>query len=90
MIQRFHHDEHGYLQWLTTNPNGYVFNWFGGADPENNVVHHASCWHLHREADSGRRTIVTKLVSTDLDVLTAMVEQLTGGFWKRCDDLPPA
>jgi len=34
----FRNDEEGYEAWLAENPQGFVFNHFGGRDPGFNVL----------------------------------------------------
>ncbi len=86
MVERFSDDEPGYAAWLAAHPDGFVFNHFGGHHAAYNVIHQASCRHLHRAVDSGRRTVIEKLVSTDLRELTSRVNQVRGlGAWKFCN-----
>ena len=86
MVERFSDDEAGYAAWLAEHPDGFVFNHFGGPHAADNVIHQASCRHLHRAVDAGRRTVQEKLVAADLRELTSRVNQVRGrGGWKLCD-----
>ena len=86
IVVKFCKNETGYSTWLLANPDGFVFNFFRGADGLGymNVVHRASCRHLHRPKDEGRRTVYEKRVGKNLVFLIAHVEQLRGDSWKRC------
>lgn len=90
-VVKFCKNEEGFSKWLLANPDGFVFNFFGGADGLGymNVVHRASCRHLHRPKDEGRRTVYEKRVSNNLLFLIAHVEQLRGDSWKRCGACSP-
>ncbi len=91
VIVKFHCDEEGYAAWLSDNTDGFVFNFFGGSDGYGymNVIHRASCRHLHRPKDEGRRTVYEKRVSRNLESLIEHVEQLRGNSWKRCGACSP-
>ena len=84
VVEQFSDDEAGYAAWLADHPDGVVFNHFGGRDAANNVMHQASCRHLHRAVDAGRRTVYEKLVATDLWKLTSRVNHRGRGLWKLC------
>lgn len=56
MIEKFQRDESGYEKWIRENPSGYVFNAFPGNDPKMRLIHPASCPHLRRPEDWGKRT----------------------------------
>ena len=90
-VVKFSKNEEGYSKWLLGNPDGFVFNYFGGADGLGymNVVHRASCRHLHRPKDEGRRTVYEKRVSSNLESLILHVKQLRGDSWKRCGACSP-
>ena len=82
---KFSNNEEDYSSWLAGHPNGFVFNHFGGSKSGDNVIHLASCWHLHREVDKGRRTVVEKLVNDDLNEIISRVNQIRGkDGWKLC------
>ncbi len=91
VIVKFQCDEDGYSAWLSVNPDGFVLNFFGGTDGYGymNIVHRASCRHLYRPKDQGRRTVYEKRVSTNLDFLITHVEQLRGDSWKWCGACSP-
>lgn len=91
VVVKFHSNEDGYSTWLSKNADGFVFNFFGGGDGlgHMNVVHCASCRHLHQPKHEGRRTIYEKRVSNNLESLIAHVEQLRDGSWKRCGACSP-
>ena len=87
MITTFKNNETGYSQWLRENQLGFVFNHFGGSDRNNNILHRASCDHLKRPADEGRRTMYAKIVGNNRDELGQHVNRLgssDGDWWKSC------
>jgi hypothetical protein len=86
MPQSFHLNEAGYEVWLRRHPDGFAFNHFGGRDPAYNVLHRASCPHLHRPKDEGARTNVPKLCSDDRRELEAAATAVRRGRdgWKHC------
>jgi hypothetical protein len=85
VIRIFKHDEPGYQSWLEENPEGFVFNHLGGRDPKYNIIHNASCRHLHRPADEGVRTNVEKICSDNLEELMNKATGLRGpAGWGCC------
>lgn len=85
MIVVFRNDERAYVDWLRSNPDGYVFNLFGGSDPNLNVLHRASCSVLHRIADAGRRTVVPKLCCRSyLELVEDLTRDLGAEGWQQC------
>ena len=91
VVVKFQNNEDVYSAWLSQNADGFVFNFLGGTDGYGymNIVHRASCRHLHRPKDEGRRTVYEKRVSKNLDSLIAHVEQLRGDSWKLCGAYSP-
>ena len=90
-VIHFRDDEDSYAAWLSANPDGFVFNHFGGRDGGMNIIHRASCSFLQRSMDEGRRTRNEKICSDDLDHLVAVVDRLRvdAGGWKRCGNCLP-
>ena len=88
MLRVFKKNEDGYLLWLDENPNGFVFNHFGGNDPTYNLIHNAVCAFLYRPSDEGVRTNVEKVCSDDMEELTNKATELRGdtgwGYCKVC------
>ena len=81
----FRNDEEGYEAWLAENPQGFVFNHFGGRDPGFNVLHRSGCRFLHRDVDEGRRTVYEKICCRDRKALERRLDRLRGpGRWKHC------
>jgi len=85
MTTRFERDAgDAYEVWLDANPAGYVLNHFGGSNPRENVVHRATCPHLHRPEDRGRRTEVPKVCGSAFDVWAAASELCGRAGWTGC------
>lgn len=86
MIQRFKENEVDYENWLSEHPTGFVFNHFGGSlvQYNYNVIHTANCQMLHRPTDAGRRTVIEKICSSDLDVLQQVVKNYRDGSYVFC------
>lgn len=76
--------EETYETWLTDHPNGFVFNHFGGNLTGYNIIHAANCYTLHRVADAGRRTVIEKICSKDLQFLEERVKELRGRSYSYC------
>ena len=86
MVVPFHNDERGYAAWMYVNPDGYVFNHFGGRDSGYNVVHRARCSFLRRAVDVGARTTVPKVCGEKREEVEAEASRLRDGprGWKHC------
>ncbi len=68
LVVRFSNEDEGYETWLSENPAGFVFNHFQGPNRDFNVLHRASCGHLHRSDPRQEfHTTVEKCVSVRLD-----------------------
>lgn len=80
----FSNADAAYEAWLAEHSDGYVFNHFGGDDPEMNVVHRSSCRTLHRDADAGRRTAVPKVCGEVLAEVVATANAVAPAGWRRC------
>ena len=84
MTAKFHDDETGYADWLNANPEGYVFNHFGGRNAADNVVHRTACPWLHTQRTGRRHTSVAKFCSNNVDDLLADVHERCGDGWQFC------
>lgn len=83
MCQTFRHGDEEYLDWLGDHPNGYVFNGF----PGERVFHRATCTHLRREADTGRRTAYPKVCCTTQECILERIRGEygeAGDVWRYC------
>ena len=91
MAVSFSNNEERYSAWIAENPNGFVFNHFGGSYRGNNVIHFASCNSLKEGFGGGRRrTSYKKHVSNGLDELIAIADRLQGkDGWKLCEMCAP-
>lgn len=76
--------EEEYNEWLTKYPQGFVFNHFGGNLTGYNLIHSAKCYSLHRAADGGKRTVIEKICSTDLERLEERVKELRDKSYSYC------
>ncbi len=90
MIDFFKNNDKAYIDWCTQHKRGFVFNHFGGRDPTYNVIHQVQCRFLWRDKDEGKRTVVEKWCSADLDDLFVKVEALRGGSYKCCSVCIPS
>ena len=71
MLRKFVNDEGGYLEWVSTNPNGFVVN---VDEPQSwlnyPMVHLSTCKHIHSAARTNYTTgRYFKVCSTDFDEL---------------------
>ena len=55
-IERFDRDDQAYLQWVTTNPDGFVLDLPRGASSEP-LLHRAGCERLAQGGDGGGWTV---------------------------------
>lgn len=85
MAEHFYLNDQGFLRWLEENQNGYVFNFFGGNNPNYNKLHVASCYSLFN-GQQGKRTTVRKVCSDQLEELKQIATELRGGQddWTFC------
>jgi hypothetical protein len=84
-MPEFYKDEARYEEWLRRHSDGFVFNHLGGREPGDNILHRASCPHLHRPSDEGVRTNVRKICADDQRELEATADAVQGrGAWKGC------
>lgn len=84
MLITFKNEEQTYETWLSEHPNGFVFNHFGGSLTGYNIIHVAKCYSLHRAADAGKRTVIEKVCSTELEPLEERVQELRGRSYSYC------
>ena len=61
MIRKFYKDEDGFNQWIDNNPNGFIYNDFGGSNPNDKKVHLVNCPFIPR-----MNTNVKKVCSSNL------------------------
>jgi len=84
-MEIFKNDDAGYLQWHSDHEVGFIFNRFGGTNPNMNVLHRGSCSFLWRDKDENGRTTVKKWCSTSEEELVQHANTTLGeGMWKRC------
>lgn len=84
MLVNFMNQEQSYKTWLAEHPRGFVFNHFGGNQTGYNLIHAAQCYTLHRAVDEGKRTVIEKICSTDLESLEERVKELRGRSYSYC------
>lgn len=74
MVEKFHYDEEGYLNYLKYN-KGFVYNDFPGNNVTLKKLHHYNCSRLHNLGGGKYRTNVPKVCSPDykdlIDWITA-------------------
>jgi len=78
-VQEFQDDEHAYLAWVQSHPNGYVLNTRRTRNPEYMVLHRTSCTWIRE-----RRQRATPGEFTEgnyIKVCAAVVESLAN--WAR-------
>jgi hypothetical protein len=84
-VIKFKNDERSYLAWCKLHNTGFVFNHFGGTNPQYNVLHHVGCSFLWRDKDEDSRTTVEKWCSADEASLISNANICLGpNMWKRC------
>ena len=83
-IQRFTHDDAGFLAWLGSNPQGYVLNCDHRPCPEYLKVHRADCVHLHRAGTTNWTGAYSKFCASSIAVLDTWVAAETGAQPDRC------
>lgn len=87
MIKRFKNNDLEYENWLERYQSGFVFNFFGGKEgsSKDNRIHRASCYHLKRPQDKGKRTTrYEKVCSNMQSELEDFVNQERGNSWSYC------
>jgi hypothetical protein len=57
-MQTFKDNDEGYLAWLTANPTLYVLNAERSLNPNNLVLHRATCRHINDTPSRGARWTV--------------------------------
>jgi hypothetical protein len=84
-VEEFFEKETEYINWLNTNPYGYVLNYFGSYNSEMNKLHRSDCRYLRRPSDEGKRTTrYKKVCSNDLEQLKAYIDREQGSAWSPC------
>ncbi len=87
-MKRFYKNDQGYEDWCKYNPNGFVFNNFGGNLKNSNMnkIHNSNCAYLWRKIDRERRTTTyEKICSTDLKEIICFVNKERGTDWSYCN-----
>lgn len=81
-MQHFQDDDEGYLTWLNSHQDGYVLNVNRTPEPDNLVLHRASCYHLAKTPANGVQwtTHYTKYCG-DRDTLEDQAVALGGDAW---------
>ncbi|MEZ6044254.1 MAG: hypothetical protein R3C11_01440 [Planctomycetaceae bacterium] len=84
-MEIFKNDDAGYLKWMSSHIDGFVFNRFGGTNSQFNVLHRSTCSFLSREKDEDARTVVEKWCSPSEVELKQHASTVLGeAMWKRC------
>ncbi len=78
MIVEFKNQEGEYMEWQRVNPHGYVYNDFGGLNPQYNKLHEANCWRLNNLGGGSKRTSYRKVCSSNLSELQRWIEDNRG------------
>ncbi len=89
-MELFEDDDEGYLQWVETNPDGFVLNCERRPSASYLLLHRALCGTIRTE----RRTNYTttdyiKVCALDKQELEAWAVQNTGGRFKVCQLCKP-
>lgn len=94
MIVQFKNDDKGYLNWIRDNPNGYVYNDFGGADVTYKKLHRADCKLLHNIPPRWKKTSYRKICCSNFYELVNWLKENRGpqdtgfSFCMACEPSP--
>jgi hypothetical protein len=78
MIAYFKNDDYGFKRWLRDNPDGYVYNDFGGSNIAHKKLHSSQCRLLQSVYGLDGGTNVRKVCSSDLDELVEWADKFRG------------
>ena len=87
VISYYYKNEQEFKSWIKTNRLGYIYNDFGGANPEYKKVHDANCIWVDK-----MNTNIKKVCSEDLAELIAWLRKnrgLQGDGYTPCNNCHP-
>jgi len=90
-MEQFMDDEVGYLQWVNTNPEGFVVNCNRSPSPSYLVLHRAHCGTIIGRPARGRfwTVLFIKICSLDRTELETWAQQQIGGNLRPCQRCNP-
>ena len=78
MINFFKNDDHGFAFWLRDNPSGYVFDDFGGINPQLKKLHQSRCKQVRSPNSISAKTHIRKVCCASLDELVSWIDKNFG------------
>jgi hypothetical protein len=88
-IQRFTHDDAGFLAWLGSHPQGYVLNCHHRPRPEYLKLHRADCVHLHRADTTNWTGAYSKFCASNMAILATWAATEIGAQPDPCSFCRP-
>ena len=85
-MQKFMDNDKDYLDWVALFPNGYVVNILRSLNPNNVVLHKATCWTIKGKPARGESwtDAYIKICSTSMAKLESWVKLDVGGTVRKC------
>ncbi|MEA3254926.1 MAG: hypothetical protein U9Q22_03720 [Candidatus Altiarchaeota archaeon] len=90
IIERYIDDDGGYLDWVSTNPTGFVVNCHRQPSPKYLILHKATCGTISTPKRSNWTTITyIKICSLDKKELETWAQREISGNLKPCQICNP-
>ena len=85
-MHKFVDNDKGYLDWVASFPGGYVVNIERSLNPNNVILHKATCWTITGKPARGEAwtDAYIKICSTSMEELESWITIEVGGEVRKC------